>query len=100
MDHELSDRRESDPGPSTRSTPSATPLIVKLPNYKQTKKGSGLKKTKKKALARARKSIKKMKDEIKSLKKKAQNKKQTNRKNENKSKQKFGREKFNSTKRD
>lgn len=47
MDHELSDRRESDPGPSTRSTPSATPLIVKLPNYKQTKKGSGLKKTKK-----------------------------------------------------
>lgn len=100
MDHELSDRRESDPGPSTRSTPSASPLIVKLPNYKQTKKGSGLKKTKKRALARARKSIKKMEDEIKSLKKKAQNKKQTNRKNENKSKQKFGREKFNSTKRD
>lgn len=69
MDHGLSDRRESDPGPSTRSTPSATPLIVKLPNYKQTKKGSGLKKTKKRALARARKSIKKMEDEIKSLKK-------------------------------
>lgn len=74
MDHGLSDRRESDPGPSTRSTPSATPLIVKLPNYKQTKKGSGLKKTKKKALARARKSIKKMEDEIKSLKKKLKTK--------------------------
>lgn len=74
MDHGLSDRRESDPGPSTRSTPSATPLIVKLPNYKQTKKGSGLKKTKKRALARARKSIKKMEDEIKSLKKKLKTK--------------------------
>lgn len=74
MDHGLSDRRESDQGPSTRSTPSATPLIVKLPNYKQTKKGSGLKKTKKRALARARKSIKKMEDEIKSLKKSSKQK--------------------------
>ena len=61
---------EPEPGPSTRSTtePHFQPLIIKLPELKRSaNKGSGLKKTKKRALAKARTSINNLENDIKSL---------------------------------
>lgn len=73
MEPSTAEPYEPEPGPSTRSTtgPHFQPLVVKLPEFKRSSnKRSGLKKTNKSALARARKSISNLENDITSLRRK------------------------------